>query len=589
MQNASSEKLSTYSVAQGHVVDIEAVKQSLRDAIAQSRTEAMSSVRAADALPQAILRSENVTSNAMMLPMSVFREINSQINQATSEGSEISFDQVLESINNILDNANPPTDESPRSVFSIIDQKISNFKTNPTDLNLDPFLKIPLTGDTDYNAIASTFIDRTKYVSFGKLVLSFLGAPIAASQDFDEVQIHFHAFNHSAGAFWGENISSFPINLEQLESKLKRQYQTSRNVNVATLFDFIAEMLETPSAIPYGITQSVPPESSDESAVEDTGDEDDAQITDEELDSFLENRIRRLGCPVAGEFITPSIAYIMESLSVAPEAESDSPGNPGKTVLRIHVTDTRQTPYIGETIAIRSLSSDGVTLADEPVEESGAPAPPGQASNPVRKSQNNTKNLVEETTTLERDAAGGVSTVMSNLTPDQMFKRIASSVPTFLYGSNHSAITSLDVRGSTTGPIADALVMQGLLDERRAASENPEEASQGSDQGVQADLQLVPATITLNTLGCPLLAFGQQYFLSMGTGTTLEQVYGITKLTHTIGPGDFKSSATLYPTNSGRLVAQTTSLRTLRNLIKAEAIDSKGAPPPPPAPGSPVA
>ena len=61
----------------------------------------------------------------------------------------------------------------------------------------------------------------------------------------------------------------------------------------------------------------------------------------------------------------------------------------------------------------------------------------------------------------------------------------------------------------------------------------------------------------------------------MGTGTTLEQIYGITRLTHTIGPGDFKSSATLYPTNSGRMVAQTTSLRSLRNLITEEAINAR--------------
>jgi len=575
LQNASAVNLEEYSIAEGRVVPFGAVKESLLSAIGQSRTDAQQSVTAADALPEAILRSENVTSNAMMLPISVYRQVNSQINQALQEGSEISMDDVVEEITNILTNANPPSDEDPRSLFSVIDEKLQLFKADPEDMTLDPFLKKPITNDTDYNRISDDFTNRTKYVSFGRAILSLIGLPLAASQDFDEVQFHFHSFNHSAGALWGENISAFPMNLELLEARLKRKYQTKRNITVSDLFDFLAEDLETAAAIPYGISRAVRSEEADEEQTSETEDEDDVQIEDEELDSFLEARIARLGCPVAGEFITPSIVYIMETLAVASSESSSETADPGKTILRVHVVDTRQTPYTGETIAIRSLSREGVALSSTVTEDTSEEG--------VRRTQNNTAAVVNgegvAETIEEQSGPSGystsrVNTSRSTLTPAEMSQRVASTVPSFIYGSNHSAITSLDVRGSTSGPLADALIMQSLLEERRAASGDTE-AGQGATLGVDADLQLVPATITLNTLGCPLLAFGQQYFLSMGTGTTLEQIYGITRLTHTIGPGDFKSSATLYPTNSGRMVAQTTSLRSLRNLITEEAINAR--------------
>ena len=70
----------------------------------------------------------------------------------------------------------------------------------------------------------------------------------------------------------------------------------------------------------------------------------------------------------------------------------------------------------------------------------------------------------------------------------------------------------------------------------------------------------------------------------MGTGTTLEQVYGITRLVHNIRAGDFKSSATLYPINSGIRRDAMTNLRSLRRLIREEYIQSQDT-----DPGDPVA
>jgi hypothetical protein len=51
----------------------------------------------------------------------------------------------------------------------------------------------------------------------------------------------------------------------------------------------------------------------------------------------------------------------------------------------------------------------------------------------------------------------------------------------------------------------------------------------------------------MTTIGCPLLQFGQSFFVDFGTATTADDVYSITKLTHRIGPGKFESTLSCVP------------------------------------------
>jgi hypothetical protein len=576
LQNASSEKLDNYTVAEGQQIDVGAVTEILRDVIDTTRRSAIGGdqVTAPAALPTAVFKHDNVTDAAMMLPVSTYRQINRQINELTAEGSTATYDDIIASIDGILTGQPTNGDEDPRSMFGILNQKIQNLKREPSDDTLDPFLIVPETADTDYNAVASKFTDRSEYVSFGKLVLALIAHPIAASQDYDEIQVFFHPFNHAAGAFWGLNVSNFPVKLSLLEDKLKEKYSRSRRINISDLFDELAEILEVSSAVPYGVSRAVEATAAEAGEAEGTdadADADDIQIPDRQLDNFLFNRIRNLGCPVAGEFIEPSIAYVIDVLN-AVSTTGGPVGSSSAKIMRMHVVDTRQTPHLAQNILLRSLDSSRVALNNSSVTTGG------------RVSQN-IRSALAGYASFHTDSNSSMDVVRSSVSQAAARSWVTDSVPSFKYGINTSGILSLDVRGSTSGPIADAIIMEAILNEqRRRDSSGAEEESQGSDTSIAADLQLVPATITLNTIGCPLLAFGQQYFLSMGTGTTLEQVYGITRLVHNIRAGEFKSSATLYPINSGIRRDAMTNLRSLRRLIREEYIQSQDA-----DPGDPVA
>ena len=62
-----------------------------------------------------------------------------------------------------------------------------------------------------------------------------------------------------------------------------------------------------------------------------------------------------------------------------------------------------------------------------------------------------------------------------------------------------------------------------------------------------------------------MLAYGQQFFLDMGTGTTADNIYQIENLSHIIGPTGYKCQMTL------RWVA-TASAKTIRGQLKQQLV-----------------
>ena len=51
----------------------------------------------------------------------------------------------------------------------------------------------------------------------------------------------------------------------------------------------------------------------------------------------------------------------------------------------------------------------------------------------------------------------------------------------------------------------------------------------------------------MTTVGCPLFSYAQQMFLDFMTNTTIDNIYGINKLTHEISPGRFESKIDFVP------------------------------------------
>ena len=46
-------------------------------------------------------------------------------------------------------------------------------------------------------------------------------------------------------------------------------------------------------------------------------------------------------------------------------------------------------------------------------------------------------------------------------------------------------------------------------------------------------------------LGCPFISIGQEFYITAGTNTTLDTIYHVESLSHTLSEGNFKTTVTL--------------------------------------------
>jgi len=56
--------------------------------------------------------------------------------------------------------------------------------------------------------------------------------------------------------------------------------------------------------------------------------------------------------------------------------------------------------------------------------------------------------------------------------------------------------------------------------------------------------------LSIETLGCPIALIGQQFFIDFGTGTSADNIYCCSKVSHSISAGSFTTNMSFQPLNS---------------------------------------
>ena len=65
----------------------------------------------------------------------------------------------------------------------------------------------------------------------------------------------------------------------------------------------------------------------------------------------------------------------------------------------------------------------------------------------------------------------------------------------------------------------------------------------GSGEG-GIPLRVIPAQLTMTSMGCCLATMAQVFFIDFNTGTSIDNLYICTGLTHTLTPGKFETGWT---------------------------------------------
>ncbi len=230
----------------------------------------------------------------------------------------------------------------------------------------------------------------------------------------------------------------------------------------------------------------------------------------------------------------------------ASQEGKNTPSGSERSVLRLHIYDSQCTSYetVGQLIEASTKDSIGLINKD------AAKVKQEDAANGVHTMLFNThlqglvnKGLLEK---LPVNAGATVSTLSVEEFPQPAYrlkggfpalkKWVSSMMPSIIYGSQCSGIVKADLK-SINNPALATINMQ------RQGFGGPTDPQGSRDAGVP--MKISPTELNLETFGCPLFNFGQQFFVDFGTGTTADNVYAVTGIDHTIEAGNFKTNVKL--------------------------------------------
>lgn len=117
---------------------------------------------------------------------------------------------------------------------------------------------------------------------------------------------------------------------------------------------------------------------------------------------------------------------------------------------------------------------------------------------------------------------------------EKVKEQISRLVPTISIGSQGSSVTNVSYSTNQEALLSTIMMLRSPGSSQTTSTPN------GSADG-DLPLRVIPGQLSLNTLGCPIVEYMQQFFIDLGTGTTVDNLYNVTGLTHTITKGKFES------------------------------------------------
>ena len=417
------------------------------------------------------------------------------------------------------------------------------------------------------------------YVSFGKVVLSLIGKNLALSQRFNEVQLIFYNTNTKSSYASSINIANLPVNKKLLKKYLSNNIKnTVQEMSLGKLVQAISKrFIEDKSSILYGfhglytydeatgttrladgagITQSSLASSQKEILFKAYYGDDDyntlkALIKSNKPDSDLtESDIEILSRKV--DFIMPKIGFSTEviyksnskqinfdKINVSPEPlfSFKSSNEETDTILRVHIYDKSNTPFQGATDFISDgINDDFTKLNNALMLKRKDLFRDGQVKSLAKLG----RTLEDNLKFLNAKAEGGNINIGTKFgAVKETYKKI---MPSLTYGSQNSAIINASFQTINEGRLPTVFITRA--DREVEARQDNGEA--GINVGADAlPLRVLPTKVDLTTFGCPVINFAQSLFFDFGTGTTIDNLYNVVGIKHTISAGKFESAMTL--------------------------------------------
>ena len=414
-------------------------------------------------------------------------------------------------------------------------------------------------GTVESNAATNAFGNLSEYISFGSVFMKMIAEPIRSSGQYEEVQVIFYPFNKYAGAVHDLPISCFPIEKGRLGATLAKEAKESPELSCRAIIRLMQDrFLGFAPARAYLMAGFY-------NQSEDTGGAGKAELlTGEEapkttkivvgkkkgvpatinFQKTLEERLKQVGISEK-KLVMPRVEVAVESSKIV-DADGipieDDRGNT-KTIIKLHVYDSAMDPHSTLTDIIAAAKDNELGMIQSRIAEyntSTSDASKKSAAVSIIEAavDKGILQAVNRETLEEVSGPQSEGSVFYRVAGnyDSIKSLVSAGMPTLTYGSSTSAIISANL--TTGGGAGLANVMM-----QRAFSSPGETAAENVDTGVP--MQIIPASLSISTIGCPLFYPMQRFFIDFGTGTSLDSVYYVISVDTTIGKDAFKTDLKL--------------------------------------------
>ena len=123
---------------------------------------------------------------------------------------------------------------------------------------------------------------------------------------------------------------------------------------------------------------------------------------------------------------------------------------------------------------------------------------------------------------------------------------VKRSFPSVLYGSAASTVKSISVGANTQSELSNVLAIEAYGNLKSGQDGNAYDSK-------FEEVVIFPNTVSLNLMGMPMITRGQSLFIDFGTNTSLDNIYTVKSVNHSITAGEFNTDLELVPSNMGAI------------------------------------
>jgi len=389
-------------------------------------------------------------------------------------------------------------------------------------------------------------VNPSDYITVGKLFSSLVGRPLTSTGKFAEVQLYFYAFSSESGfhdaptakaQLSDYTIDEFLISKEDVIAALDKLFESngSSDIPVEVFMNMIVKnFLKYPfSPLMDAITPGqIYRKIMGNMSVEERAAEVSARLLGGGTPSGSPMQAYK---DLAKKFRPPNVQVMFDSLpqsSIIPGSDS----NTARSILRVHIFDAnggRMTPFA---TALKAGNADMETLK--------------QTSKSIRDAIG--------TESSKRDRAKAVNEILIECAAADIFgvkavgpgewrldlpfnklkKIISKGFPTLTYGADGSVLTSAKFSTIQNKKFANIQLAR--------FGKDPNKTAAGTEPN-GLPLKILPTQADITMIGCPVLRYGQTFFIDFGTGTSADDLYSAKTVQHKISPGSFTSTLSLMP------------------------------------------